>query len=317
MSKTEDLDAYGSPVNDPNSKIGTNTPSSPEGGEAYASGSQFKLILQTFFENKLAIVGVGLVVIAAIFCFIGPLFYHTNQVATTYNITAAPGGHHPLGTDQNGYDVLGRLMIGGQSSLEIGFSVAIIATFIGVLWGAIAGFVGGIVDTIMMRIVDTLLSIPTLLLLIFLASVFKPTLKLLIIVISAVSWLSPARLVRGEALTLRVRDYVKAVRVMGGGSRRIVVRHIIPNAIGTIVVNATFQIADAILIMATLSYLGLGLPPPAANWGSMLSDGVNYVYDGYWWLIYPAGFAIILTVVAFNLIGDAIRDSLEVRLQKR
>ncbi len=169
----------------------------------------------------------------------------------------------------------------------------------------------------MMRIVDTFLAIPTLLLLIYLAAVFKPTLGLLIVVISAVSWLSPARLIRGEALTLRVRDYVKAVRVMGGGSGRIVLRHIIPNAVGTIVVNATFQIADAILIMALLSYLGLGLPPPAANWGGMLSDGVNYVYDGYWWLIYPAGLAIILTVVAFNLIGDAIRDSLEVRLQKR
>ncbi len=276
-----------------------------------------KLIVQTFLENKLAIVGIALVVVATLFCFVGPLLYHTNQVTTSYNITQPPGHGHPLGTDQNGYDVLGRLMVGGQSSLEIGFSVAIIATFIGVLYGAIAGFIGGIVDTIMMRIVDTLLSIPTLLLLIYLAAVFRPTLKLLIIVISAVSWLSPARLVRGEALTLRVRDYVKAVRVMGGGSRRIIVRHIVPNAIGTIVVNATFQIADAILVMAVLSYLGLGLPPPAANWGSMLSDGVNYVYDGYWWLIYPAGLAIILTVVAFNLIGDAIRDSLEVRLQKR
>ena len=290
---------------------------STSGGEAHSSGSQLKLIVQTFLENKLAIVGIALVVVATLFCFVGPLLYHTNQVTTSYNITQPPGHGHPLGTDQNGYDVLGRLMVGGQSSLEIGFSVAIIATFIGVLYGAIAGFIGGIVDTIMMRIVDTLLSIPTLLLLIYLAAVFRPTLKLLIIVISAVSWLSPARLVRGEALTLRVRDYVKAVRVMGGGSRRIIVRHIVPNAIGTIVVNATFQIADAILVMAVLSYLGLGLPPPAANWGSMLSDGVNYVYDGYWWLIYPAGLAIILTVVAFNLIGDAIRDSLEVRLQKR
>ena len=291
--------------------------SSSSAGEAYASGSQFRLILQTFLENRLAIVGLVLVVVALLFCFVGPMFYHTNQVNTTYNINNPPSNTHPLGTDQNGYDVLGRLMLGGQSSLEIGFAVAILATTFGVLWGAVAGFIGGFVDTLMMRIVDTLLAIPTLLLLIYLAAVFKPTLGLLIIVISAVSWLSPARLIRGEALTLRVRDYVKAVRIMGGGSRRIVLRHIIPNSIGTIVVNATFQVADAILVMALLSYLGLGLPPPAANWGGMLSDGVNYVYDGYWWLIYPAGFSIILTVVAFNLIGDAIRDSLEVRLQKR
>ena len=289
----------------------------PSGGEAFETGSQFKLILQTFLENKLAVVGLGLVLAAVVFCFVGPHFYHTNQVTTSYNINLPPGKGHPLGTDQNGYDVLGRLMVGGQSSLEIGISVAIIATLFGVAWGAVAGFLGGVVDTVMMRIVDAFLAIPTLLLLIYLASVFRPTLKLLIIVIAGVSWLSPARLVRGEALSLRVRDYVKAVRVMGGGSRRIVARHIVPNAIGTIVVNATFQVADAILVMAVLSYLGLGLPPPAANWGGMLSDGVNYVYAGYWWLIYPAGFAIILTVVAFNLIGDAIRDSLEVRLQRR
>ena len=314
MSRLDDLVSASTPDEDP---PGNSTSLRPEGGDVVSSGSQLRLIAQTFLENKLAIVGLGLVFFAVLFCFIGPHLYHTNQVTTTYNINNAPSNQHLLGTDQNGYDVLGRLMVGGQSSLEIGFAVAIIATFFGVIWGAVAGFVGGVVDTVMMRVVDTLLSIPTLLLLIYLASVFKPTLKLLIIVISAVSWLSPARLVRGEALSLRVRDYVKAVRVMGGGSRRIVIRHIIPNAIGTIVVNATFQIADAILVMAVLSYLGLGLPPPAANWGGMLSDGVNYVYDGYWWLIYPAGFAIILTVVAFNLIGDAIRDSLEVRLQRR
>ncbi len=314
MSRLDDLHPLGSPGEEPDLGISKAT---PEGGEAVSSGSQLRLIAQTFLENKLAIVGLALVFIAVIFCFAGPLLYHTNQITTSYSINTPPGKGHPLGTDSNGYDVLGRLMIGGQSSLEIGFAVAIIATVFGVVWGAVAGFVGGVVDTVMMRIVDTLLSIPTLLLLIFFASVFRPTLKLLIIVISAVSWLSPARLIRGEALTLRVRDYVKAVRVMGGGSRRIVLRHIIPNAIGTIVVNATFQIADAILVMAVLSYLGLGLPPPAANWGGMLSDGVNYVYAGYWWLIYPAGFAIILTVVAFNLIGDAIRDSLEVRLQRR
>ncbi len=314
MSRLDDLRSPSSPEEEPNEVF---IAQGPEGGEAVTSGSQFRLIAQTFLENKLAVVGLVLVFVAVLFCFLGPHLYHTNQITTSYNINQPPGKGHPLGTDSNGYDLLGRLMIGGQSSLEIGFSVAIIATLFGVMWGAVAGFVGGIVDTIMMRIVDTLLSIPTLLLLIYFASVFRPTLKLLIVVISAVSWLSPARLIRGEALSLRVRDYVKAVRVMGGGSRRIVLRHIVPNAIGTIVVNATFQIADAILVMAVLSYLGLGLPPPAANWGGMLSDGVNYVYDGYWWLIYPAGFAIILTVVAFNLIGDAIRDSLEVRLQRR
>ncbi len=292
-------------------------PSGPEGGEARESESALKLIIRTFLENKLAILGLGLVVAMAVFCFIGPLLYHTNQVATTYQINLPPGKGHPLGTDENGRDVLGRLMVGGQSSLEIGLAVAVIATVFGVLWGAIAGYVGGKLDSVMMRIVDVFLSIPSLFLLIFLAAAFTPNMTILILILSFISWLSPSRLVRGEALSLRVREYVKAVKIMGGGPTRIVVRHIIPNTIGTIAVNATFQIADAILVLATLSYLGLGLPPPAASWGEMLSNGVNYIYDGYWWLIYPAGFAIIITVIAFNFIGDALRDSLEVRLQKR
>lgn len=275
------------------------------------------MVLRSFFDNKLAVIGITFVILMVIFCFIGPHFYHTDQVNTSYNINLPPGKGHPLGTDENGRDVLGRLMVGGQSSLEIGFAVAIIATVIGVLYGAISGFIGGVVDTVMMRLVDVMLAIPTLFILIYLASIFKPTIKLLIVVISLVSWLGPARLVRGEALSLRVREYVKAVRVMGGGSRRIILRHIIPNTIGTIVVNATFQVADAILVMASLSFLGLGIPPPAANWGGMLSNGVNFIYDGYWWLIYPAGLAIVITVVAFNFIGDALRDALEVRLQKR
>ncbi len=275
------------------------------------------MVLRSFLDNKLAVIGITFVVLMVIFCFIGPHFYHTDQINTSYNINLPPGKGHPLGTDENGRDVLGRLMVGGQSSLEIGFAVAIIATFIGVLYGAISGFLGGVVDTVMMRLVDVMLAIPTLFILIYLASIFKPTIKLLIVVISLVSWLGPARLVRGEALSLRVREYVKAVRVMGGGSRRIILRHIIPNTIGTIVVNATFQVADAILVMASLSFLGLGIPPPAANWGGMLSNGVNFIYDGYWWLIYPAGLAIVITVVAFNFIGDALRDALEVRLQKR
>jgi peptide/nickel transport system permease protein len=130
------------------------------------------------------------------------------------------------------------------------------------------------------------------------------------------SWLGTARLVRGEVLTLRTREFVQAARMMGAGDGRIVLRHLVPNAIGVIVVNATFTIADAILTLAALSFLGLGLPPPHADWGSMLTDGLNYLFDGYWWLVYPAALILIITVVAFNLIGDAIRDALDVRLQR-
>jgi len=208
-------------------------------------------------------------------------------------------------------------MFGGKNSLIVGFVAALAATLFGVVYGAVSGFVGGWVDALMMRIVDTLLSIPFLFLLIVLAVVFHPTLTVLILVIAFVSWLVPARLIRGETLTLRVREYVQAVRVMGGSRRRIVLRHIVPNAIGTIIVNATFQVADAILLLAFLGFLGLGVQLPQTDWGSMLSNGVTYAIQGYWWEIYPAGLAIVLVVVAFNFIGDALRDSLEVRLQTR
>ena len=276
------------------------------------------VLVRTLYENKIALAGVAVVLLVTAFCFIGPLLYHTNQTSPNPAIlNEAPSARHLLGTDYVGFDVLGRLMVAGQSSIEIGLAVAVISTSFGVIWGAISGFWGGVTDAILMRIVDIVLAIPALFIFIYLASVFRPTVILLIIVVSALSWVGPARLIRGETLSLRVREYVDAVRVMGGSSGRVIIRHIVPNTISTIVVNATFQVADAILILATLSFLGFGLPPPAATWGGMLTNGMNYLYDGYWWQIYPAGLIIVITVIAFNLIGDGLRDALEVRLQFR
>ena len=276
------------------------------------------VLVRTLYENKIALAGVAVVLLVTAFCFIGPLLYHTNQTSPNPAIlNEAPSARHLLGTDYVGFDVLGRLMVAGQSSIAIGLAVAVISTSFGVIWGAISGFWGGVTDAILMRIVDIVLAIPALFIFIYLASVFRPTVILLIIVVSALSWVGPARLIRGETLSLRVREYVDAVRVMGGSSGRVIIRHIVPNTISTIVVNATFQVADAILILATLSFLGFGLPPPAATWGGMLTNGMNYLYDGYWWQIYPAGLIIVITVIAFNLIGDGLRDALEVRLQFR
>lgn len=285
---------------------------------AYESRGVWRLALDVFVENRLAVVGVGIFIFLVLFCFLGPLIYQTDQVNSNLaDASLSPSLAHPLGTDPNGYDVLGRLMVGGQTSIEVGLAAAIIATTFGVLYGAIAGFFGGIVDAVMMRIVDALLAIPQLFLLLFIATAFTPTIFVLIIAVALVSWLIPARLIRAEALSLRTREYVQAVTMMGGGGSRIIGRHIVPNTIGTIMVNATFQVADAILLVAYLSFLGLGIPPPATNWGNILSGGVDLIYNGYWWLIYPAGIAIVLAVVAFNFIGDALRDALEVRLQRR
>ncbi|MGH3856749.1 MAG: ABC transporter permease [Pseudonocardiaceae bacterium] len=291
---------------------------SPKGGEVRAEGGLGRAISRAFTANRLAVLGVGLIVVIVVFCFLGPLLYHTDQVYT--NLTAAnlpPSRAHPLGTDYLGYDELGRLMVGGQSSIEVGLAAAVMASAIGVIWGALAGYFGGVVDAVMMRIVDIVLSIPGLFILLFVATIIPPTLGTTIAIIALFAWLIPARLVRGEVLSLRSREYVQAVRVMGGRGGRIMLRHLIPNAIGVIVVQATFQVADAILIFAVLSYLGFGLSAPAASWGEMLSSGTAYLYDGYWWQTYPPGVAILLIVLAFNFVGDALRDALDVRLRQK
>ncbi len=279
---------------------------------------RWRAVLTTFAANKLAIVGIGVVVLMFAFSFLGPVFYHTDQVHTNLSqVTLPPGAGHPLGTDGVGYDELGRLMVGGRTSLTVGLAAAIVATLLGALWGALSGYIGGFVDTILMRVVDVLLSIPTLFLLLFMASIFQPSKTQLILVIAGVSWLVTSRLIRGEVLTLKVRQYVSAAGLMGGSHAYRLMRHVLPNAVGTLAVNVTFQVADSILLLASMSYLGLGVQAPDTDWGGMLSDGVNYSYSGYWWLIYPAGLAIVITVIAFNFIGDALRDALESRLRSR
>jgi peptide/nickel transport system permease protein len=280
--------------------------------------SMFRLGAAVFVQNRLAVVGLAVLVLLLVFCFLGPLVYHTDQVDVNLaDASLPPGAGHPLGTDETGYDELGRLMVGGRVSLEIGFAAAVIATLVGTLWGAVAGFLGGVVDSVLMRIVDALLAIPILFLLLYLVSIVRPSLTVMIVVLGLTAWLVPARLVRGESLSLRVREYVQAVRVMGGSSRRSVLRHILPNVAGTVTVNATFQVADAILLIAYLGYLGLGISPPATDWGGMLSQGTNYIFPNYWWLIYPPGLLIVAVVVAVNFVGDGLRDAVEVRLQRR
>ncbi|MFC0116153.1 ABC transporter permease [Kibdelosporangium aridum] len=275
--------------------------------------------LKVFRRNKLAVVGITMLGLLILFCFAGPLVYHTEQVLTSLqNSKLEPGVNgHPLGTDDLGYDLLGRLMLGGQTSLIIGLCAGVLATMIGTLWGTIAGYAGGWVDAVMMRIVDAGIAIPALFLLVVAAAIATPSVPMLILVIGLVSWLVPARLMRAESIALRSRAYVESMRVMGGGSVRAIGKHIIPNAIGTVIVNVTFQIADAVLLVAYVSFLGLGIPPPAANWGGMLSDGLTYAHDGAWWLILPPGLLIVMTVCAFNFIGDGLRDAFDVRFEGR
>jgi peptide/nickel transport system permease protein len=280
-------------------------------------GRSERLSLAAFAHNWQARTGLCLVIALVAFCFAGPLFYRTSQVTVNLNLKdLPPGGSHPLGTDDTGYDVLGRLMLAGRSSLELGFAVAIATTVLGTAYGAVAGIVGGIVDGIMMRVIDTLLAIPWLVLLLIMVNIFPPNLWTIIALLSVLSWLGTARLVRGEVISLRSREFVLAAKAMGATTGRILTRHMVPNAIGVIIVSATFSVADAILALSTLSFLGLGLPPPHTDWGTMLTSGLDDLFNGYWWLVYPPAVILITTIIAFSLIGDAVRDSLDTRLQR-
>ncbi|HLK77905.1 MAG TPA: ABC transporter permease [Streptosporangiaceae bacterium] len=290
----------------------------PEGGEVGAVQSGWRLALREFVRNRLAVTGVGILLFFVVFCFLGPYFYHTNLLTVSLiNAHDPPGAGHPLGADVNGFDVLGELMKGGQAALEVGFFAAFVAITIGALVGAVAGLAGGIVDTVLMRIVDIFLSIPFLFVVLILAAKYGASVLSLSLVIGGFSWQVPARLVRGEVLTIRERDFVLAARTAGTGSWRLIRKHLLPNSLGVMIVNVTFQVADAILAVAYIGFLGFGLHYPNLDWGDMISDGVGYMQDGYWWLIYPVGVCIVLTVMALNFIGDALRDSLDVRLRRR
>lgn len=273
-----------------------------------------RLLVRRFLRNRLAVIGLVVIVLFVLFCFVGPLVYPTDQIHTTLaQANQGPSGRHPLGTDAVGHDELGRLMYGGKVSLIVGLAAGLLATVIGTLWGAIAGYAGGWVDAVMMRVVDAGIAIPALFILLVISAISTPTLSGLILILGLVSWLVPSRLIRAETLSLKNRDYVLTLRAIGGSHSRAITRHVLPNSVSTIVVVATFQVADTILLVAYVSYLGLGVQAPATDWGGMLSAGLTAVYSGRWWLIVPPGIAVILVVWAFNAIGDGLRDVFDVR----
>jgi peptide/nickel transport system permease protein len=267
------------------------------------------LTLSSFLHNRRTMIGAGIVAAMALFCFVGPLLYHTNQVTVNLNIiNDPPGPGHPLGTDEYGIDILGRLMVGGQSSLELGFAVGIASTVLGILYGAFSGVIGGVGDGILMRIIDSLLAVPTFILLIIVASMFTLNLSVIILILSVLSWPGTARLVRGQVLALRTREFAQAATGMGATRWWILVKHMIPNTLGLCIVTATFGVADAIYALSALSFLGIGPPPPFTDWGTMLTTGVNNLFNGYWWQVYPPMIALVLVVLAFRQIGDALND---------
>lgn len=269
-------------------------------------------------ENRLAIGGVIVLALFYVIAIAEPLIAtHPYDQITSGMRNKPPSAEHWLGTDRSGRDVFSRLIKGGQVSLAAGFMAVVIVMAIGITLGALAGFFGGIVDTIIMRFTDILLAIPLILLLITAASLFTPSLRTTIVVIGVSTWPGTARLVRGQFLSLKTQEFVTAARTTGAGPFHIMRRHLIPNTLAILIVQATIWLSYAIILEASLSYLGLGVQIPTPSWGNMLQDGQRELLFGAWWLTLFPGLAIFLTVLSFNLLGDGLRDALDPRHRRR
>jgi peptide/nickel transport system permease protein len=229
-----------------------------------------------------------------------------------------PGGGHPLGTDEVGRDVAARIIHGARVSLTVGFVAVGIYVLIGLLVGAIAGFYGGAVDAVLSRITEVMMTFPTFFFILAVLGLMRvKTIFPVMIVIGLTRWTDVARLVRAEVLRLKTLEFVQASRALGASDARIITRHLLPNAMGPVLVSATFGVAGAILLESGLSFLGLGVPPPTSSWGELLTQAHRYVtHPGAWWLTLYPGLAIFITITAFNLAGEGLRDALDPRLKE-
>lgn len=267
-------------------------------------------------RNKLAVIGGALVALVFILSIFAPLIAPYNpSTIDIKNILVGPGFSHLLGTDDLGRDVLSRMLWGGRISLEVGFVAVGIATLIGILLGALAGFYGGWIDSVIMRSVDIMLSIPTIFLILAVIAILEPNIINIMIVIGFTSWMEPARLIRAEFISLKEREFVIAAHAIGAPDIRIILRHILPNGLSPILVSATMGIGGAILVESALSFLGLGVQPPTPSWGSLLSSGKDNIEIAWWLSAFP-GLAILITVLGYNLLGEGLRDALDPRQQE-
>ncbi|UUA73446.1 ABC transporter permease [Cellvibrio sp. QJXJ] len=267
-------------------------------------------------KNKMAMIGLFvilfMVVIALLTPWIAPYSYEEQNLDLG---ASAPSAAHWLGTDTLGRDQLTRIMYGSRISLMVGFIATAVALTIGVLWGAIAGFIGGRVDAVMMRIVDALYALPFTIFIILLTVIFGSSMLLLFLAIGAVEWLTMARIVRGQVLSIKRQEFVEAAISMGLSPWRIITRHLIPNVLGPVIVYTTLTIPSVILLESFLSFLGLGIQPPASSWGSLISGGVETMEEYPWLLIFP-GLVLTITLFSLNFLGDGLRDALDPRASK-
>jgi len=306
----------------PSAVAGMNESAPAEATAVVAGRSPWRLAWERLRHDRVAIASSVTIVLIALLAILAPVIAHLvghgpNQQYFTIGLTPdglprPPSGTFLLGTDDLGRDLLVRVAYGAQISLLVGVVSTAIAVALGVLVGLTAGYVGGPIDALLCRFVDVVLSFPVLLLAIALVSIVGPGLIITILIIAFFSWASMARIVRGQTLSLREREFVEAARSLGASSARIMVRDILPNVSAQVIVYATLLIPSAIAFEATLSFLGLGVVPPTAEWGSMLAESVGY-YQVAWWFIAFPGMALLITTLAFNLLGDAVRDALDPR----
>lgn len=272
-------------------------------------------VVRTLKRNKVAMVSLGFILFLILVAVFGPMLVPDYEKQDLLHVLLPPSPQHILGTDELGREVLARLIRGTRISLFIGFSAETINLVIGVLYGAIAGFLGGKADMIMMRIVDVLMSIPQTLVMILMLTLLKRGVGTLILSLTITGWIGLARIVRGQVLSLRENEYVIAARVLGAGRKDILLGHLIPNAIGPIIVNYTMSIPGAIAAEAGLSYLGLGISVPEASWGNMLQFGASQ-FPASLWLFFSPAVLFALAMLAFNLFGDGLRDALDPKMRK-
>jgi peptide/nickel transport system permease protein len=283
---------------------------------ARARRAEMVAFWRTFARNRLAVIGGVVVAILVVFAVAAPALapWDPNR-HNTRRILAPPSAQHWMGTDQLGRDVLSRVLYGARVSLAVGFVSVGIATLIGVLLGAAAGYHGAVVDGVIMRLVDLMLVFPRFFLLLAVLAFLKPSIWTIMAVIGSTGWMGVTRLVRAEFLTLREREFVIWSESVGASAVRIVFRHILPNALAPVLVAMTLGIPAAILMESGLSFLGLGVQPPHATWGNILTDGKDSLEIAWWMTVYP-GLAILITVLSYNLLGEGIRDALDPRLRQ-
>jgi len=315
---TRDVGAgFGTAATDSAADRAVGIPSGPPVAHDVAGRSQLRLAFRHFIRHRMALFGLTIFVLLVLVAFIAPHFWTWGYAQITPEYASGPTLAHPFGTDTIGHDLFAQVLVATQTSLKTAFIVTVIATSVGTLVGAVAGYYGKLADAALMRFTDLVLTLPLLAILLVLANVLSRSngnYFWIAIIVAAVLWTYLARLVRGTFLSLREHDYVIAARAIGARDRRIILRHMIPNAFGPIVVNGTLTVANAILIESALSFLGLGIQPPEVSLGSLINSGQGAATTEWWLFAFPAG-TLVLLVLAVNFIGDGLRDALDPQMR--